>query len=62
MTMVFNILGVNSIGLTGHRQSAFTNTITSVERRLYFSAAHAHLKAGCPALALEVLGKNSIPN
>ncbi|XP_078531680.1 dmX-like protein 1 isoform X3 [Lissotriton helveticus] len=27
------------------------------ERRLFFTTAHAHLKAGCPMLALEVLSK-----
>ncbi|XP_039758479.1 dmX-like protein 2 isoform X1 [Pararge aegeria] len=31
--------------------------ITRLERRLYFQTAHGHFKAGCPALALEVLSK-----
>lgn len=31
--------------------------ITRLERRLYFTTAHGHFKAGCPALALEVLSK-----
>lgn len=31
--------------------------ITPLERRLYFTTAHAHFLAGCPALALEVLSK-----
>ncbi|XP_041980851.1 dmX-like protein 2 isoform X4 [Aricia agestis] len=31
--------------------------ITQLERRLYFQTAHGHFKAGCPALALEVLSK-----
>jgi hypothetical protein len=33
------------------------DTITPLERQLYFTTAHAHFKAGCPALALEVLSK-----
>lgn len=33
------------------------DTITPLERQLYFTTAHAHFKAGCPALALEVLNK-----
>jgi len=36
------------------------DTITPLERQLYFTTAHAHFKAGCPALALEVLSK--LPN
>ncbi|CAH2982214.1 unnamed protein product [Chilo suppressalis] len=32
-------------------------SITRLERRLYFQTAHGHFKAGCPALALEVLSK-----
>ena len=35
-------------------------TVTHLERRLYFSTAHFHLRAGCPALAVEVLSK--LPN
>lgn len=31
--------------------------ITPVERRLFFTTAHAHFKNGCPLLALEVLSK-----
>ena len=31
--------------------------ITPAERSLYFHTAHDHFKAGCPALALEVLSK-----
>ncbi|CAG0916295.1 unnamed protein product [Notodromas monacha] len=38
----------------------FEECITSVERMLYFTTAHAHFRAGCPALALEVLSK--LPN
>jgi hypothetical protein len=33
------------------------DSITPLERQLYFTTAHAHFKAGCPALALEVLSK-----
>lgn len=36
------------------------DSITPLERQLYFTTAHAHFKAGCPALALEVLSK--LPN
>lgn len=39
------------------KQLQIEDTITSVERQLYFTTAHAHFKAGCPALALEVLNK-----
>lgn len=31
--------------------------MTPLERRLYFTTAHAHLRSGCPTLALEVLSK-----
>ena len=34
--------------------------ITPLERRLYYTTAHAHFLTGCPALALEVLFK--LPN
>ena len=33
------------------------DTVTPLERKLYFSTAHFHLRAGCPALAVEVLTK-----
>ncbi|CAH1131144.1 unnamed protein product [Ceutorhynchus assimilis] len=36
------------------------DSITSLERQLYFATAHGHFRAGCPALALEVLSK--LPN
>ena len=36
------------------------DAVTQLERRLYFSTAHFHLRAGCPALAVEVLSK--LPN
>ncbi|XP_065223519.1 dmX-like protein 2 isoform X2 [Planococcus citri] len=42
---------------TADRQLFLEDTITPLERQLYFTTAHAHFKAGCPALALEVLSK-----
>lgn len=33
------------------------DSIGPMERRLFFTVAHAHLQAGCPMLALEVLSK-----
>lgn len=42
---------------TNDRQLQIEDSISSVERQLYFTTAHAHFKAGCPALALEVLNK-----
>jgi len=38
-------------------QLLLEDSITPLERQLYFTTAHAHFKAGCPALALEVLSK-----
>ncbi|XP_074055713.1 dmX-like protein 1 isoform X6 [Macrotis lagotis] len=43
------------IGLTG--ENGLAGKINLSERRLFFTTAHAHLKAGCPMLALEVLSK-----
>ncbi|KAM6150365.1 dmX-like protein 1 isoform 4-T4 [Erethizon dorsatum] len=43
------------MGLTG--KSGLAGTINLSERRLFFTTASAHLKAGCPMLALEVLLK-----
>ncbi|XP_028851922.1 dmX-like protein 1 isoform X2 [Denticeps clupeoides] len=43
------------VGLTAEARKA--DSVTLVERRLFFTAAHAHLQAGCPMLALEVLSK-----
>uniref|UniRef100_A0A8C7D4H2 Dmx like 1 n=1 Tax=Oncorhynchus kisutch TaxID=8019 RepID=A0A8C7D4H2_ONCKI len=43
------------VGLTAEGRMA--NSISLVERRLFFTAAYAHLQAGCPMLALEVLSK-----
>uniref|UniRef100_A0A6B2EFJ9 Putative rabconnectin n=1 Tax=Phlebotomus kandelakii TaxID=1109342 RepID=A0A6B2EFJ9_9DIPT len=39
------------------KQLQLEDSITPLERQLYFTTAHAHFKAGCPALALEVLSK-----
>lgn len=43
------------MSLTG--KSGLAGTISLSERRLFFTTASAHLKAGCPMLALEVLSK-----
>ncbi|XP_074184675.1 dmX-like protein 1 isoform X4 [Rhinolophus sinicus] len=43
------------VSLTG--KSGLAGTINLSERRLFFTTASAHLKAGCPMLALEVLSK-----
>lgn len=39
------------------KQLLLEDSITPLERQLYFTTAHGHFKAGCPALALEVLSK-----
>lgn len=39
------------------KQLQLEDSITPLERQLYFTTAHGHFKAGCPALALEVLSK-----
>ena len=41
-------------------KAQFEDSVTPLERKLYFSTAHFHLRAGCPALAVEVLTK--LPN
>uniref|UniRef100_A0A3Q4BEA1 RAVE complex protein Rav1 C-terminal domain-containing protein n=1 Tax=Mola mola TaxID=94237 RepID=A0A3Q4BEA1_MOLML len=43
------------VGLTAEGRRA--DSISLVERRLFFTAAYAHMQAGCPMLALEVLSK-----
>lgn len=59
----------SAIMLSGFRGASFDegsvetmseDTVTPLERKLYFSTAHFHLRAGCPALAVEVLSK--LPN
>ena len=56
-----------TIHLSGFRKSSkdkdstfSEDSVTPLERRLYFSTAHFHLRGGCPALAVEVLSK--LPN
>ncbi|XP_042889042.1 dmX-like protein 2 isoform X6 [Penaeus japonicus] len=39
------------------KKSVYESSMTLLERRLYFTTAHAHLRSGCPTLALEVLSK-----
>ncbi|XP_039659423.1 dmX-like protein 1 isoform X3 [Perca fluviatilis] len=43
------------VGLTAEGRRA--DSISLEERKLFFTAAYAHLQAGCPMLALEVLSK-----
>lgn len=43
------------VGLTA--EGRMPDSITLTERRLFFTAANAHLQAGCPMLALEVLSQ-----
>jgi WD40 repeat protein len=43
--------------LPGGKQVVVEDSITALERQLYFATAHGHFRAGCPALALEVLSK-----
>ncbi|XP_067839107.1 dmX-like protein 1 isoform X2 [Heptranchias perlo] len=46
---------MSQMGLTV--ESGLADKISLVERRLFFTTANAHFKAGCPMLALEVLSK-----
>ncbi|XP_042303836.1 dmX-like protein 1 isoform X1 [Sceloporus undulatus] len=48
-------LSSTRICVTG--ENALADEINLAERRLFFTTAYAHLKAGCPMLALEVLSK-----
>ncbi|XP_043103136.1 dmX-like protein 1 isoform X3 [Puntigrus tetrazona] len=43
------------VGLTAEGRAV--DSVSLTERRLFFTAAYAHLQAGCPMLALEVLSK-----
>lgn len=43
--------------MSSDKQLHLEDSITPLERQLYFTTAHGHFKAGCPALALEVLSK-----
>lgn len=49
--------GKRKIWLPGGKQIVVDEWITPLERQLYFATAHGHFRAGCPALALEVLSK-----
>ncbi|XP_030381698.1 dmX-like protein 2 isoform X2 [Scaptodrosophila lebanonensis] len=44
-------------GQNNDKQLQLEDSITPIERQLYFTTAHGHFKSGCPALALEVLNK-----
>lgn len=48
---------IKSSTMTADKQLHLEDSITPLERQLYFTTAHGHFKAGCPALALEVLSK-----
>ncbi|XP_017781826.1 PREDICTED: dmX-like protein 2 isoform X2 [Nicrophorus vespilloides] len=49
--------GKRKVWLPGGKQVIVEESITPLERQLYFTTAHGHFRAGCPALALEVLSK-----
>lgn len=49
--------GQRKVWLPGGKQVVVEESITPLERQLYFTTAHGHFRAGCPALALEVLSK-----
>ncbi|EDW86373.1 uncharacterized protein Dwil_GK17684 [Drosophila willistoni] len=51
----FNYAG--DVASTSDKQLQLEDSITPIERQLYFTTAHGHFKSGCPALALEVLNK-----
>ncbi|XP_036319807.1 dmX-like protein 2 [Rhagoletis pomonella] len=53
----FSYSGESQISKSNDKQLQLEDSITPIERQLYFTTAHAHFKAGCPALALEVLNK-----
>lgn len=48
---------IKSSTMTPDKQLHLEDSISPLERQLYFTTAHGHFKAGCPALALEVLSK-----
>ncbi|CRK90097.1 CLUMA_CG003815, isoform A [Clunio marinus] len=48
---------IKSSTMATDKQLHLEDSITPLERQLYFTTAHGHFKAGCPALALEVLSK-----
>ncbi|KAG5878732.1 hypothetical protein JTB14_000166 [Gonioctena quinquepunctata] len=49
--------GKKKVWVPGGKQIVIDEWITPLERQLYFATAHGHFRAGCPALALEVLSK-----
>nr|CAH7714409.1 unnamed protein product [Callosobruchus chinensis] len=49
--------GKKKLWLPSGKQIVIEEWITPLERQLYFATAHGHFRAGCPALALEVLSK-----
>ncbi|KAF5272292.1 hypothetical protein FQR65_LT04949 [Abscondita terminalis] len=49
--------GQKKFWMSGRKQVVIEDSITPLERQLYFTTAHGHFRAGCPALALEVLSK-----
>ncbi|CAH0558785.1 unnamed protein product [Brassicogethes aeneus] len=49
--------GQRKVWLPSGKQVVVEESITPLERQLYFATAHGHFRAGCPALALEVLSK-----
>lgn len=49
--------GANASANASDKQLQLEDSITAIERQLYFTTAHGHFKSGCPALALEVLNK-----
>ncbi|UYV72064.1 DMXL1 [Cordylochernes scorpioides] len=55
-----HVKNVNSTDLRVKNQNFFQDVISPLERRLFFTTAHCHFRAGCPALALEVLSR--LPN
>ena len=55
-----SVAGGGGGGGGGGGATSREDTVTHLERRLYFSTAHFYLRSGCPALAVEVLSK--LPN
>ncbi|XP_050512359.1 dmX-like protein 1 isoform X3 [Diabrotica virgifera virgifera] len=49
--------GKRKVWMPGGKQIIVDEWVTPLERQLYFATAHGHFRAGCPALALEVLSK-----
>jgi hypothetical protein len=49
--------GFRSASIDAEGKKSVSDSVTPLERRLYFSTAHFHLRGGYPALAVEVLSK-----